>query len=90
MKKKLAITSLCLMAAACVVGFILIFSSLSAGEKAGHAAMQGNGGSMDTTAYYRVIDTTADNYRTAGFVLALVGGAGVVVSGAGVYREMES
>ena len=89
MKKKMAVTSLCLMAMACVAGFILIFSSLSIGEKAGHAAMQANGGFMDTTAYYRVIDSTVDNYRTAGFVLALTGGAGVLLSGCGVYRELD-
>ena len=63
MKKKMAVTSLCLTAVACVAGFILIFSSLSIGEKAGHAAIQANGGSMDTAAYYRVIDTTAETHE---------------------------
>ena len=89
MKKKMAVTALCLMAVACVAGFVLIFSSLSIGEKAGYAAMQAGGGFMDTTAYNRVIDTTADNYRTGGFVLALTGGAGVLLSGCGVYKELK-
>lgn len=81
MKQKFARTSLLIMLIVCVIGFALIFSSLFIGEKKGDAAMQANGGVIDTNQYYRIIDTTAANYKTAGFILALIGGSGMLLSG---------
>ena len=88
MKKRFAMQALVTMGALFIIGLILVFSSGKIGENAGHRAMVKNGGSMDTSAYERVIDTAVLNYQIAGGILSLIGGCGVLLSGCAVYREI--
>lgn len=88
MKKKMAKTSLYMMMVAFIVGMILIFSSAAIGQGMGRSAMQANGGSIDTRVYERIIDTNTLNYRTAGAIISLIGGFGVLLSGYAVYKEL--
>ena len=88
MKKKFALISLVVMVCLFLGGLVMLFSSTSAGLNEGHNAMQANGGSMDTQRYYSIINSTTENYRTAGMVISLVGGFGLLISGYGVYKEI--
>lgn len=88
MKKKMAQTSLCVMVAAFIIGLILIFSSASVGQSMGRTAMHENGGSIDTRVYERIINSNTSNFQTAGLVLSLVGGFGVLLSGYALYKEL--
>ncbi|MDA3733385.1 hypothetical protein PBV87_18055 [Niameybacter massiliensis] len=88
MKKIFAKRALIIMSIIFAIGLIFVFSSVKAGENAGHKAMKNNGGSMDTNAYYRVIDTTTLNYQLIGGVLSLIGGCGVLISGYALYKEI--
>lgn len=88
MKKKYIITSLIVMSLLFIGGLIILFSSTAIGQRVGHRELQANGGSMDTTQYYNIISSTTENFRTAGMVISLVGGLGVLLSGYGVYKEI--
>lgn len=89
MKKKFAKNSLISMMIVLTLGFILIFSSSSIGQNKGDKAVVSNGGSMDTTKYERIIESTTSNFRTTGLILSLIGGFGVLISGYALYKELE-
>ena len=72
-----------------VLGFILIFSSGSIGQNKGDSAVVSNGGSMDTSQYIRIIETTTSNFRTTGLILSLIGGFGFLISGYELYKELD-
>ena len=88
MKKKYVLTSLIIMSLLFLGGLIILFSSTAIGQRAGHREIQARGGSMDTAQYNNVIYSTTENFRTAGMVISLVGGFGVLLSGYGVYMEV--
>ncbi|TCT17210.1 hypothetical protein EDC18_101508 [Natranaerovirga pectinivora] len=74
MKVRMVKTSLSIMFIIFIIGFILIFSSNSIGERRGRNAIHNNGGTLDTRQYERIINENTSNFRTAGIVLSLVGG----------------
>jgi hypothetical protein len=88
MKKKYIIASLIIMSLLFIGGLIILLRSTDIGQGVGHKELQVNGGSMDTTQYYNIINSTTENFRTAGMVISLVGGLGVLLSGYGVYKEI--
>lgn len=88
MKKKMARISLFIMIITFGIGLVLIFSSPSIGQSMGDNAIQSNGGSMDTNRYERIIDANASNFRTAGLVISIVGGIGLLLSGYALYKEL--
>lgn len=88
MKKKFACVALIIAVVVFITGIIMIFSSGSNGRSAGHNAIRANGGSMDTSQYERIIESTTTNYRTVGVVLSFFGGMGVLISGVGLYKEL--
>ncbi len=90
MKKKIACITLIIAAVVFIIGIIMIFSSTNIGRNAGHDAIHANGGSMSTSQYERIIESTTANYRTAGVILSLFGGMGVLISGIGVYKELDN
>ena len=73
-----------------MIGFVLIFTSGLIGEAFGSYAMKQNGGGMATIDYERVYATTTTNVRTAGSILALVGGFGLLLSGYTYYQRLYS
>ena len=89
MKEKIAKNSLIVTGIAFVVGIILIFLSASIGQRLGYNAIQSNGGSMETSAYERIIAANTDNFRMGGLVISLVGGFGALLSGYALYTEMK-
>lgn len=88
MKKKYVLTSLVIMSVLFIGGLVMLFSSTMMGQNEGHRTIQANGGSMDTQQYYGIINSTTENYRTAGMIISLVGGLGMLISGYGVYKEI--
>ena len=88
MKKKYVVTLLIIMSLLFLGGLIMLFSSTAIGQNAGHREVQARGGSMDGEQYNNVINSTTENFRTAGMVISLVGGFGVLLSGCGVYKEI--
>jgi len=76
------------MAIILVIGIALILSSVSIGQKAGDNAIKRNGGSMDTSRYERIINTTTSNYQIIGGVLSFMGGFGILLSGYALYKEL--
>lgn len=88
MKKKYVITSLIIMSLLFLGGLTIMFGSTALGQRAGHREVQARGGSMDSTQYNSVINSTTENFRTAGMVISLVGGFGILLSGYGVYKEI--
>lgn len=89
MKQRFAIVSLGVMVATFIIGIILIFSSVSIGQRKGFEAMQRNGGHMDTSRYHMIIEANTSSYRTGGLALALVGGFGTLLSGYAVYQKLD-
>lgn len=89
MKKKFAKNSLISMVIILILGFILILSSGSIGENKGNRAVVSNGGSMDTSKYLRIIETTTSNFRTTGLILSSIGGFGLLISGYVLYKELD-
>lgn len=87
MKKNYVLNALIVMSMLFIGGLVLLFSSTKIGQEAGHTAIQANGGSMDGQQYNYVINSTSENYRTGGMVIALVGGFGVLISGYELYKE---
>jgi len=87
MSKKIVKAFLILMCLLFIIGLVLIFSSTSAGQNAGTQAIQNGGGSMDTWAYQRIIESTTNSYRTGGLVISLVGGFGILLSGYALFKE---
>lgn len=88
MKKKMAKKSLYIMVMVFIIGIILIFSSPLIGQNLGDKAIGRNGGVMDTSQYHRIIDTNSSTFQTAGLVLSLVGGFGLLLSGFALYKEL--
>ena len=88
MKKRFALISLIVMAGLFIGGLIMLFNSTAAGQNDGQRAIQANGGTMDTQQYNNIINSTTENFRTAGMVISLVGGFGLLISGCGIYKEI--
>lgn len=88
MKKNYVMISLVIMIVLFVGGLVMLFNSTNLGQEAGHQAIQANGGSMDTQRYYDIMNSTAENYRTGGMVISLIGGFGVLLGGLGLYKEI--
>ena len=88
MKNNVEKMALILLVSLTVIGFVLIFTSGQIGEMFGNIAMKQNGGLMDTIAYERVYATATTNVRTAGSILALVGGFGLLLSGYTYYQRL--
>lgn len=72
-----------------ILGFVLIFSSSNIGQYRGDEAVASNGGSMDTSQYERIIESTTNNFETAGLILSLLGGLGFLMSGYALYKELD-
>jgi hypothetical protein len=87
-KKRYVLTSIIVMSFLFFGGLIMLFSSTALGESAGGRAIHSNGGSMDTQQYINIINSTTDNFRTAGTIISLVGGFGVLLGGYGIYKEI--
>lgn len=90
MKNKISIakTAFVSMCVAFVIGLILVFVSPMIGEGKGRAESSGYDGGMDTDDYSRIVNTTIITYRTIGVVIAIVGGAGLLISGYVIYNEL--
>lgn len=88
MRKKFIITSSLITLVLFISGLTMIFKSTDLGQSKGFSAMQANGGSMDTQRYYGIINSTSENYRSAGAIISLVGGLGMILSGIGLYKEI--
>jgi hypothetical protein len=88
MKEKMLKISISVMLATFILGFILIFSSYSIGQKMGDAAIVKEGGFMDTNKYERIIDTNTSNFKITGIILSSLGGVGLIVSGYVFYKEL--
>ena len=89
MKKYVAKMAMMIMAALFLGGMVLILTATSVGLKKGEDAIRRNGGSMETDKYYRIIETSTQDYRTAGIVMGAVGGLGMVCMVRAVYKELE-
>ncbi len=88
MKSNFEKTILVLIISVTMIGFLLIFTSGMIGEALGGYAMEQNDGAMATIDYERVYSTATTNFRTAGSILALIGGFGLVLSGYTYYQRL--
>jgi hypothetical protein len=88
MKKNVERTVLILLVSMTLIGFLIIFTSGMVGEAFGNIAMKQNGGLMDTIDDERVYTTVTTNVRTAGSILALVGGFGLLLSVYAYYKRL--
>ena len=88
MRKKFAISALIVMSCTVILGLILVLYSGEIGQNAGSKAIRSRGGSMDTGAYERIINTTTVNFQIVGGVLSIIGGFGLIISGYSTYREL--
>jgi hypothetical protein len=87
-KRRYVLTSIIVMSFLFIGGLIMLFSSTALGQSAGGRAILSNGGSMDTQQYINIINSTTENFRTAGMIISFVGGFGVLLSGYGIYKEI--
>ena len=89
MKKYFSKMAMLLTVALFLIGIVLILTATSMGNKKGEEAIRKNGGSMETARYNRIIETSTLDYRTAGTVIGLVGGFGMISMGSAIYRELD-
>ncbi|HRX59053.1 MAG TPA: hypothetical protein P5075_09790 [Eubacteriales bacterium] len=68
-------------------GIVLVLCAAQIGMTAGSAAITRNGGSMDTTLYQFVIQSSAASAQIAGGILAGVSGLGAVLLGCSGKRQ---
>lgn len=61
-----------------LLGMIFILSATKWGRKRGTQAIVQNGGSIETSKYYLIIEESAKDYRYAGVVMCLIGGFGMI------------
>ena len=88
MKKKFAIASFTAMVATFIIGLIFLFSSGKVGRSVGDGVLHSNGGSMNTSSYERIVDTTTTNFQIGGGILSMIGGFGLLLSGYIIYKEI--
>lgn len=89
MKKYFARTMFVIAGAMFVVGIAFILSATSRGQNKGDDAIWANGGSLETSKYNLVVESSIKNYRTLGTVLSLVGGFGLVTISNAIYKELD-
>ena len=70
------------------IGIIIIIFSTKIGSKIGYNAIQENGGSMDTSKYKTIVETSTFNFHNAGIALSVVGGLGSLLGGYTLYKEL--
>lgn len=68
------------MAVLMIMGMIMIFTATNAGLRAGSAAIDAAGGSMDTDKYYMIMEFSTWEALIGGGVMALLGGGGFLIS----------
>lgn len=88
MKRDLVKISFVLTLIIFLMSFVIILSSTNIGQSAGDRAIQSYGGKMNTQRYMRIIQSTTDDYRASGIILASISGLGILISGIGIYKEL--
>lgn len=64
-----------------IAGMVLLFGSVNWGMDAANAAIQKNGGVMDTERFYYIMQSTRNVYLIAGGVVSAIGGVVAVAFG---------
>jgi len=88
MKKKIAVYTFVGMCLGFIVGLVLIFSAPTRGFYEGTRFVRRMGGSVDTNQFEILIEGTIISYQAGGFVISLVGGLGMIVSGYVLHKEL--
>ena len=88
-KQKIAKQALTYNAVIMVIGLVLILTSGWLGEYMGSNALQNQGGVMDTSEYERIMQNTTQNVRSVGFIVSIISGIGLVMSGYALYNQMD-
>ena len=88
-KQKVAKQVLTYTAVIMVIGLVLISTSGWLGDYMGSNALQNQGGMMDTSEYERIIKNTTDNVRAIGFIVSMISGIGLVMSGHALYNQLD-
>lgn len=89
MKKKIGQSILFGAGMLFMIGIFCILGSMNYGKRKGDAVLHANGGSMETSKYNLIVESSIKNYQMVGEVLALVGGAGVITFGCILYQDWE-
>jgi len=88
MKKNFVIRVFSVISVTFIIGLVLILSAPSIGRHAGDRAVRNNGGGMETSQFYWIVDETTTSYRMTGLVISLVSGFGMITSSYALYKEM--
>ncbi len=86
MKKKIVIGIFLLSIAVFFIGLGMIFKSTNIGQDIANIAVQRSGG-MNTQKYLIIMESSIENYRSGGMIIALLGGLSIIFSGTGIYKE---
>jgi len=92
MKNKLylAIAAFTVTGVTFIIGLMLIFNSSALGHRAANNFLRHQlGGSVYTGQFLIIIEGSIASYNTGGFVLSLIGGLGILLSGYAVYKNIE-
>lgn len=81
MKTKMETVFIMAVAVIFVIGIVILMCASNLGVLAGSAAIQANGGSMDTEQYYMIMKLSTVSYQIAGAILSSIGGLGSIVFG---------
>jgi hypothetical protein len=63
-----------------VIGLIILMNSINLGNHEMYNIMKANGGSMDTNKYMIYLEQSIITFRSAGSILTILGGLGVLVA----------
>lgn len=88
-KRKIAKQALTYTAVIMVIGLVLILTSGWLGDYMGSNALQNQGGVMDTSEYERIMQNTTENVRSIGFIVSIISGIGLVMSGYALYNQLD-
>ena len=89
MKKKIVISALLIMCVLFIAGLVILFSAGSIGESAGNSYINNQHGEFYQDIVNRIIDSTTISCYLGGFVISLIGGSGILLSGYGLFKEEE-
>ena len=87
MRKKVVITVLVVMSICFTVGLRLIFTAPDRGLSMSGSIVRSHGGSMDTNQLLVVLEGAITSYHIGGFIISLISGLGLILSGYVLYKK---
>ncbi|WP_342755946.1 hypothetical protein [Kineothrix sedimenti] len=88
MKKKVMLITLAIMIFLIAIGIFVLVNASAYGWDAANAAVNANGGSMDTERMYMIAASATKSYQIIGGSILALGGLGTLLFAYGFYKQI--